>query len=364
LISLGTFLLAGALALLLSALARRLPGPKARPLTGRWHRVTTPVTGGIALFAASGLALLPALHSGAIPPRYDPVILIGIGAFALGLLDDVWRMGVAAKLGGQLVVALVAAEQGIRPDWLDPSIGIPLSCAVIVACMNSINLLDNMDGLAAGTAAVAALGLALVGGLTADAGSPVVAGALAGACLGFLPFNYRPRRPAALFMGDAGSQLLGFALGALAVLTSPGGAGGVAAAIAAPLLILAVPALDTGLVILVRLGERRPVWEGGTDHSSHRLVYRGLSEGRAVAVLLALTAACTTTAIVLVLFQNLALTATGFGLAVAGLVAFGTRLALVPKQAGLHTVPAARSPVARTREESIEPTAARLPSDA
>src|SRR4029453_8945552 len=97
----------------------------------------------------------------------------------------------------------------------------------------------------------------------------------------FLPFNYRPRRPAALFMGDSGSHMLGFALGGLAPLGRPGGAGGAAAAVAAPLLILALPVLDTGLVMLVRFSEGRAVWQGGRDHSSHRLAYTGRSERRA-----------------------------------------------------------------------------------
>jgi UDP-GlcNAc:undecaprenyl-phosphate/decaprenyl-phosphate GlcNAc-1-phosphate transferase len=347
--SVATALLAAALAAAFSALAWRLPGPRAHPLPERWHRTVTPVTGGIALFAAFALALQPALGSGAIPTRYQPVVLAAVAAFALGLWDDVRRVSVPTKLVGQLAIAVGAAMAGVRPDWVDPSLGIPLACVVMVACMNSLNLLDNMDGLAAGTAAVATLGLALVGGLLPHAGSPVVAAALAGACLGFLPFNYRPRRPAALFMGDSGSQLLGLTLGALALLASPGGAGGVAAAIAAPLLILAVPVLDTGLVMLVRFGEGRPLWQGGCDHSSHRLVYRGMTERRAVAVLLGIAALCTTTAIALVVAQNAVLTGVAGAAALVGLGAFAARLALVKDHgvvAGVASevpVPAGRS---------------------
>jgi UDP-GlcNAc:undecaprenyl-phosphate/decaprenyl-phosphate GlcNAc-1-phosphate transferase len=232
------------------------------------------------------------------------------------------------KLGGQFVIALGAAVAGVRPDWLPVWAGIPVALAIIVASMNSFNLLDNMDGLAAGTAAIAACGLALVAGFVPGSGSSVVAAALAGACLGFLPFNYRPRRPAALFMGDSGSHLLGFALGGLALLASPGGAGGAAAAVAAPLLILALPALDTGLVMLVRLAEGRPVWHGGRDHSSHRLVYQGLSERRAVALLLGIAANCTLTAIAIVILQDSLLTVLAAGTTFAGLVAFASQLAL------------------------------------
>jgi UDP-GlcNAc:undecaprenyl-phosphate GlcNAc-1-phosphate transferase len=327
--SVGTFLLAVVFAVLFSWIVCRLPGPRAIPIPDRWHRTITPVTGGIALFAAFALALQPALHTGAIATWYRPVIAVAAAAFALGLLDDIVRVHVVPKLAGQLGVALLAAYEGIRPDWVRPSFGVPIACLVLVASMNSLNLLDNMDGLAAGTAAVAALGLALVAGLVEHAGSSVVAAALAGACLGFLPFNFRAGRPAALFMGDSGSQLLGFTLGSLALLTSPGGAGGVAAAVAAPLLILAVPALDTGLVLVVRLGERRPFWQGGRDHSSHRLVYRGLTERRAVAVLLALTTVCTATAVAIVIFQDTLLTGVASGVALLALIGFGRQLAQV-----------------------------------
>ena len=310
----------------------------ATPVPDRWHRAVTPLTGGIALFLAFAVSLLPAFASGAIANRYNPVIVIAAGAFALGLIDDLWDIGVVPKLGGQVALGLAAAHEGLRPDWVPASVGIPVACLVIVASMNSLNLLDNMDGLAAGTAALAALGLAAIAGLVEHAGSSVVAAALAGAALGFLPFNYRPRRPALLFMGDSGSQLLGFSLGALALLTSPGGAGGVAAAVVAPLLILAVPALDTGLVVLVRLGQRRPIWQGGRDHSSHRLVYRGLTERRAVAVLLSITAACTATAVMIVIFQNPLVTAVAAAVTGAALAAFGIRLAIVREAESLEAV--------------------------
>jgi UDP-GlcNAc:undecaprenyl-phosphate/decaprenyl-phosphate GlcNAc-1-phosphate transferase len=334
------------LAGVLCAVVRRLPGPIALPLPDRWHRRETPVTGGIAMCFAFGLALQAPFWTGAIPHRYVPLVVLACAAFALGLLDDARGLTVREKIAGQLAIAFAAAAYGVRPDWLPASISIPIAVLVIVACMNSINLLDNMDGLAAGTTAVAALGLAAVAGLTPPAGSPVVPAALAGACLGFLPFNFRPRKPAVLFMGDSGSQLLGFTLGALALFASPGGAGGVAAALAAPLLILAIPALDTGLVMLVRLGEGRPFWVGGRDHSSHRLVYRGLSERRAVVVLLAATAACSGIACALVILQNAIVTEVALGIALAGLAMCGIWLALT-SEAG-----------------KPEPGPTRLPSDA
>ena len=332
--SLATLVFATCCAALLSAAVRRLPRPSAIPVPDRWHRTVTPASGGIALFGAFFLAVQPGLISGATSRDYLPLIVGTGAAFALGLWDDVARIGVRKKFGGQLAIAVFAAIAGVRPDWLPLWAGIPLASLILVASMNSFNLLDNMDGLAAGTGAIAALGLALVAGLVAGSGSAVVAAALAGACLGFLPFNYRPHRPAALFMGDSGSHMLGFALGGLALLADPGGAGGAAAAVAAPLLILALPVLDTGLVMLVRFSEGRAVWQGGRDHSSHRLVYSGMSEKRAVAVLLGIAVNCTAVAIALVILQDALLIALAVGATLAALVAFGSQLVVISEQPG------------------------------
>ena len=298
----------------------------------RWHRTVTPASGGIALFGGFVVALFPGLASGAVSRDYLPLIVGTGAAFALGLWDDTARIGVPKKFAGQVAIASLAAVFGVRPDWLPLWAGLPVACVILVASMNSFNLLDNMDGLAAGAAAVAALGLALVAGLVPDSGSAVVAAALAGACLGFLPFNYRPHRPAALFMGDSGSHMLGFAIGGLALLASPGGAGGAAAAVVAPLLILALPVLDTGLVMLVRFSEGRAVWQGGRDHSSHRLVYSGMSERRAVAVLLGIVVNCTAVAIALVILQDTLLIAVAVGATLAALVAFGSQLVVISEQ--------------------------------
>ena len=298
----------------------------------RWHQTTTPTSGGIALFGAFALALVPALLSNAVAREYVPLILGAGVACAIGHLDDAVSIGAPKKFVGQAALALTAAVAGVRPDWLPLWAGIPVACLVLVASMNSFNLLDNMDGLAAGTAAIAALGLAFVAGLVSGSGSSVVAAALAGACLGFLPFNSRRGRPAALFLGDSGSHMLGFAIGGLALLASPRGAGGVAAAVVAPLLILALPVLDTGLVMLVRLSEGRPVWQGGRDHSSHRLVYSGMGERRAVAVLLGIVVNCTAAAIALVILQDPLLIAVVAGAAFAALIAFASQLVIVTEQ--------------------------------
>ena len=171
------------------------------------------------------------------------------------------------------------------------AVAIALGVAWLVAMTNAFNLLDNMDGLAASLAAIACTFFAI------DAATEhpsrlglVLALALGLGCLGFLPFNVRPGRPAAVFMGDSGSQLIGFMLASLGLLTSWKVARSTIATLMLPLVLLAIPILDTALVTVTRLLEGRPIYQGGRDHTSHRLVYRGLSEKRAV-VLLSLIAA-------------------------------------------------------------------------
>jgi UDP-GlcNAc:undecaprenyl-phosphate GlcNAc-1-phosphate transferase len=160
----------------------------------------------------------------------------------------------------------------------------------------------------------------------------VPACALAGAALGFLPLNYRPRRPAALFMGDSGAHFLGITVGASALLAGPAGAGGVSATIIAPLFILALPILDTSLVILVRLAEGRPIWQGGRDHLSHRLVYVGLGEREAVAVLLGVAAICAGAGVLVVAVDDALATGAAAGAVTALLIGLGSRLALVTEE--------------------------------
>jgi UDP-GlcNAc:undecaprenyl-phosphate GlcNAc-1-phosphate transferase len=327
-----TLALAFVLALAIAPAVARLPGLVALPMPDRWHARTTPVTGGIALFAAVLISLQPALAQGSVPAGYVPLVLAVSAAFVLGLWDDVRALPPRLKLAGQAAVAVGAAAGGVHPDWLPVWAAIPLAIVVLVCAMNALNLLDHVDGLAAGTAAIAALALAAVAGIVGPSGSATVPLAVAGACLGFLPWNYRRRRPALLFMGDAGSHLLGAALGGLVLLSAPGGAGG--SAVAAPLLILAIPLLDAVLVTLVRLAEGRPVSQGGRDHSSHRLVYAGLEAHRAVALLLAIAATSATAAVVVVAVDDALLALAAAGVAFAALVLFGVRLAKI--DAGGH----------------------------
>ncbi len=198
----------------------------------------------------------------------------------------------------------------------------------LVGITNAFNLLDNMDGLAATLAAIACAYYAL----DAVTQHPdrivlVLALALGFACAGFLPFNLRPGRSAAVFMGDSGSQLIGFSLAALALASSWKVAGTTVATTLLPLLVLAVPILDTTLVTVMRLLEGRPVTQGGRDHTSHRLVYYGLSEGKAVALLALVATALGATGVAYSILDKPRLTVLGVLVTFVLLVQFATVLA-------------------------------------
>ena len=332
-------LIAGAVASLVGSLAlTRLPGPVSMPVADRWHCKSTPLVGGFGILGGFLLALVLAGGGSALDRPTRDVALAGIAAFLVGLADDNAVIGPGTKFAGQLAIAAGTAAV-IRPSWLPAAAAVPVGTFVLMAAMNSFNLLDNIDGLAAGTAAIASGTLALTTLFVSQSGSVrVMACAVAGASVGFLPLNYR-RGPAAVFMGDSGALLLGLLVGACALLASPAGAGGASATVVAPLLILGLPILDTSLVILVRLVEGRPIWRGGRDHLSHRLVYVGLGERQAVAVLLLLAGACAGMALLVVAFSDPLVAGAAGGTVVALLVGVGARLALVREAPAVAVLP-------------------------
>jgi UDP-GlcNAc:undecaprenyl-phosphate GlcNAc-1-phosphate transferase len=271
-------------------LARRLVAP---PTADRWHAQPTPLFGGIGIFLGISVGVWLAAAVGAMPASTE---LLGIYAgitvlFVAGLVDDVHALPPLAKLGAQFVAALCVVVSGTRVELVHtPIVAWPLALLWLVGMTNAFNLLDNMDGLAATLAAIAFAFFA-IDAVTIHPDHTVLVLALAGAvaCVGFLPFNLRRRGNALVFMGDSGSQVLGFTLASLGLLASWNVAESTVATLLLPILVLAVPVLDTTLVTVVRLLEGRPVYQGGRDHSSHRLVRFGLSEKHAV-LLLALIA--------------------------------------------------------------------------
>ena len=290
------------------------------------HHNPKPLGGGVGIFAGFALPVIAIILVVAFAPIYEVTlrgqdvtplfdgakqqlpmaVAIVIAAFLLhtmGLRDDKKALGPYSKLFIQLAVttALVATFPDLRIlTALGSVVSILFTVLWITAITNAFNFLDNMDGLSAGVAAVCATAFLIA---AASIGQWFVAAALAlllGALLGFLCFNFSP---ASIFMGDAGSLVVGFLMGVLTVRTTflpPGqdfGAGWWA--VVAPVVVLAVPLYDLVVVSIIRLRNGKSPFVGDTNHFSHRLVARGMSRRTAVLCIYLVTATTSAAAIVL-----------------------------------------------------------------
>jgi UDP-GlcNAc:undecaprenyl-phosphate/decaprenyl-phosphate GlcNAc-1-phosphate transferase len=251
--------------------------------TRRMHLRAVPRLGGLGMFLGM---FIPALAFLELDGPYRGILLGAALATAVGMADDFRGLPWWAKLGGQGAAAGLAVHFGVYIDRFNfPFLGthdLPFwfSAATtvvwIVAMMNIVNLLDGMDGLAAGICAIAGITFAVLALSLNRPGAAVLSAIVAGACLGFLRHNFYPAR---IFMGDSGSHLLGFVLAAVAIQ----GALKTAATVALffPLLVLAVPILDTSFVIAKRLKYGRPLTEPTPWHLYHRFRNIGFSQARA-----------------------------------------------------------------------------------
>ena len=315
----------------------------AAPRADRWHTRSTPLLGGSGLIAGLLAAAGIALAAGVIPASRELGGILGGCAilFAAGLLDDLFRLSPLAKIGAQLAAAALVLFAGVRVEIVSNGVvATALGVVWLVGMTNAFNLLDNMDGLAATLAAIAC-GLFALDAFTVHPNHliAVLSLGLCFACLGFLPYNLRLRGPAAVFMGDSGSQLLGFAVASFGLASSWTVAGSTVATLLLPILILAVPILDTTLVTVVRLLEGRPVTQGGRDHTSHRLVYQGLSDKRAVVLLCVVSAALGLTSLAYKVLDDTRVTLVGVLITFAFLLQFGSYLADVNHAPESDTAP-------------------------
>jgi len=253
-----------------------------RPAPHKFHQRTTPYLGGLAV-AVPVLAAMVALM--VTEPRlrlqFSAIAAGGVAVSAVGLLDDWATVRPLPRLAVQSIAALGLWAAGIR---LGPTGVMPIDlCATVffvLAVTNAVNLIDNMDGLSTGTVAVASLFAFVAAYWQGQRLVSAMAIALAGACLGFLPYNFTPAR---IFLGDAGTLFMGFLLATTVIELDLGGYPTVTRA-AVPLMIIAVPLFDMALVVVSRRRGGRAVFRGGTDHSSHRLVSRGLTASQAALV--------------------------------------------------------------------------------
>jgi UDP-GlcNAc:undecaprenyl-phosphate/decaprenyl-phosphate GlcNAc-1-phosphate transferase len=281
-------------------------GYLAKPKADRWSSRQTALLGGVAI-AASVLSTGLAIDRG---HQITLIIVAGTSLFLLGLADDLFDLRPSTKLVAQIATASLLVFFGYRLHWVNSlTLDAMLTVFWVVGVTNAFNLLDNMDGLAAGIGLIAAASLLTEFGGDVGARSQYVA-ALLGSLAAFLLYNFHP---ASIFMGDCGSLFIGVTVATLALESSPGARSGssVVSVVGAPLLVLLIPIFDTTLVTVLRLLWGRRPSQGGRDHSSHRLVAIGLSERMAVAVLWTLAALGGLIALVLRRFD------TGIGVAAA-----------------------------------------------
>ena len=263
-------------------------GYVAKPKSDRWHKKPTALMGGVAVFLTTVIVFLFFVPK----TSHSWIILLGSAfLFGVGLIDDLKNIKPYQKLIGQLIgVAFVIGAPTFAGDgflvlqWTNSEIlNAWITTFWIVGITNAINLLDNMDGLAGGIAAIAACTLAILLSTQNETAELLLICGFIGALLGFLVFNVNP---ASIFMGDSGSMFIGFFLASSVLLNQSGGRSrGIFSVLAVPALILFVPIFDTTFVTILRKAWGRKATVGGRDHTSHRLVALGLSERTAVFML-------------------------------------------------------------------------------
>src|SRR5436190_17252239 len=270
--------------------------PRARGLSDR----STPLLGGLAIFAGAlvaGLVWLPTGYGQDAHLWHGVLLAAGVMAI-VGALDDRFELPPAIKLAGQVLAAVVAVHFGVAvkaitlpfigtlhfPNAGATNAGPVLTVIGLVLMMNAVNFSDGVDGLAAGVCVIIAAAMAVIAFDLSRQQPGVLAALTAGAALGFLLYNFPP---ASSFMGDCGANLLGLLMGCIAVEAAVKTAAVVSFVL--PLILLAVPFLDTTFVVLKRLKYRQPIYRPDSEHFHHRMARIGFSSRRTLAYLYAWT---------------------------------------------------------------------------
>jgi UDP-GlcNAc:undecaprenyl-phosphate GlcNAc-1-phosphate transferase len=292
------------------------------------HATPMPRIGGVAVYLGfiAGLGTAAFLAGVLLdPPRvevyWQGAMLAATAIFLVGLIDDLWEISYRLKFAAQIACAVFVWYSGFRVEVVTSPLGggfelgwlsLPITVLWIVAITNAVNLLDGLDGLAAGTALITTVSIAIIGFAMNTLGITAACVALAGALIGFLRYNFNPAR---IFLGDSGSMFLGFVLAVATVRGSqklP-----TTVIVLVPLLVLALPLIDTSMTVLRRLyrvtsdsrladgtvrhllGNLNRVFLPDRDHIHHRLIDTGLSHRRTVLTLYAVAVASACVAFVL-----------------------------------------------------------------
>jgi len=261
----------------------RLLGVVDEPDRRRLNRRPIPRLGGIAIFLG---ILVPALAFLDLTGEMRGIVIGAAVACVVGAVDDFRGLAPLPKLAGQVLAAAIPTAFGV---WIDhftlpfvgavdlPAwVGIPLTVVWIVAVMNMVNFLDGMDGLAAGVCAIAGASFAVLALSLDKVDAAILSAVVAGACVGFLRHNFFPAR---IFMGDSGALVLGYTLATVSVAGLLKTASTVVLFL--PLIVLAVPIIDTSFVVAKRMKYGQPVYAADRSHLHHRFVNIGFSQRRA-----------------------------------------------------------------------------------
>ena len=254
----------------------------------RVHSKAMPRFGGIAIYLGSAITMVIFIGD----KTGIPGALVGCTMiYILGLIDDLRELKAVYKLAGQIVCASAAFGFGLRIHFITNYLGEgnmmfgDVFCYIVtvvwlVSITNALNLIDGLDGLAAGVAAISALCIGYVAYIHGQYVPTIAMMIIAGAALGFLPYNFHPAK---IFMGDSGSELLGFAIAAFSILGTVKSATIVVMII--PALVLGLPIFDTVFAIIRRVIRRQPIGVGDKEHLHHRIMRAGFGQRRAVMLL-------------------------------------------------------------------------------
>ena len=256
----------------------------------RVHTIPIPRLGGLAIFIGF---LLSVILFADITTQLRGILIGAVLIVIIGVIDDIKPLRAIIKLAIQILAALVAVYHGViieafsNPFVFSPDqflalgfLSIPITVIWIVAITNSVNLIDGLDGLAVGVSAISSIVMLVIAVVVSEPDVAVIMAALAGACIGFMPYNLNPAK---IFMGDTGALLLGYVLSTVSIL----GLFKMYALVsfAAPFLVLALPLFDTSFAFLRRLLKGKNPMSPDRGHFHHRLIDMGLSQKQAVAIL-------------------------------------------------------------------------------
>ncbi len=288
------FLLAALVSYILTPYIKKLAfriGAVDVPDNRKVHKLIMPRLGGLAISVAFLTAVLASLE---LTADIVGILLGGCLITAVGILDDKYQLPAKVKLAGQIAAAAVLPLFGIQIEWINNPFGgylytdhlaVPLTIFWVISFTNVVNLMDGLDGLAAGVSAIASVTVILVAVHMGYYYVAVLTCALAGGIIGFLRYNFNP---ATIFMGDTGSMFIGYMLAAVSVYGAVKTAATVALIV--PFIALALPIMDTAFAIMRRYSHGRPIFQPDKGHFHHRLLAMGMSQKKAVLVMYLISA--------------------------------------------------------------------------